>query len=955
MTTKNTTPQKRLAGSKVGAVPYQKLAVNQTKKSAQIQNPVPKKHENSRIFNQGEYPAPVAKAPASVASPISKPTSQSGLTTTQVKKSFLSSHLSKNPGLQATSEIHKTFSATPTAPTNHHSANQYLEVNRPELIWSKANEYTIPHAANGPLPMIDYTNSMSTSARNGHHEEALEGESLDDSTCETCSQSLLKPGEIETSEVVEHSEHSSTTVQADVTHPSEVAVDVDFEASSEAKDDDYFPAPNNRSEYELSFTEKDNEYPGDRIGGVKSESFEDTWSSDAEIFTSPSQRMNIEMSKPMRALNRYGDERVFMKPSTSTAAARSRHSSSIQFKDGVAEIVHSTVIGDQDGSTHSEQEDPQTVAQATAFLIRDRFVDVSGPFFQAPDLVVSEPSRLLLTEEVGSRAASTQKITICSDTYSSNGAKIPNFYYVPSDDEDSTTEKTTLKANPSKVVSPKIRSTTHSARTGCALPNFYCIPSDNEDSDLEKTRPKVKGHADEAHVAPPHSQLSDPLPDGPYTQELKSPVYTELVTQAYIMDVTASYFHSNLPHSDGNFSPKSTPQAPVMDATASNFETRLPLLDGSHELESASSDHKQSATQALSMDAATSNLDGDLGVEKTTPKVKDQGPVINVTASEFQTSLPLLDDNQAQDSTYSGCTDSTPNSASYVSQDLHYSSQPAESSYPLQFSNPGFDVAPAQNLYLGPPLFHQGHSMPPMTTDTGLNSGVESSQAISQQDSPHQQSEEPQTKNGNASFHNTDSSWDPDPVDTDKKMPMTPAVSGFTANCTYCGYRTDPSIQNRQVICSGCGPTSSIRYCSVACLLVDSLDHSRHCMNYPASDRAAYHNLPSTFFVYVLNPIMPGLGYLETPERFRQKAFSMYCSSGSFPKLFRCWMKKSGIILTAQPHSDLNEKAKRTGDYAIFRSHHTLARPRDNPNAEVIFRQDNFNLASKHCANLRQH
>ena len=130
-----------------------------------------------------------------------------------------------------------------------------------------------------------------------------------------------------------------------------------------------------------------------------------------------------------------------------------------------------------------------------------------------------------------------------------------------------------------------------------------------------------------------------------------------------------------------------------------------------------------------------------------------------------------------------------------------------------------------------------------------------------------------------------------------------------------------------------------IRYCSVACLLVDSLAHSGRCMNYPASDRAAFHRLPGTF-IYITNPIMSELGYSESPERFRQKAFSMYCSSGLFPKLFMAWMKNSTVILADQQGQnaiDPNETEKRTGDYAIFRSNVTLDPPRNNPSADVIY------------------
>ena len=124
---------------------------------------------------------------------------------------------------------------------------------------------------------------------------------------------------------------------------------------------------------------------------------------------------------------------------------------------------------------------------------------------------------------------------------------------------------------------------------------------------------------------------------------------------------------------------------------------------------------------------------------------------------------------------------------------------------------------------------------------------------------------------------------------------------------------------------------------SVACVLVDSIDHARHCLRYPAIDRSAYHNLPSQYFTYVLNPITPMLGYLETPERFRQRTFSMYCGSGTFPKLLPALMKKSKIVCPTEQGMDTDEAAKRTSDYTVFRSSALGAGPRNNPNCDVIF------------------
>ena len=169
---------------------------------------------------------------------------------------------------------------------------------------------------------------------------------------------------------------------------------------------------------------------------------------------------------------------------------------------------------------------------------------------------------------------------------------------------------------------------------------------------------------------------------------------------------------------------------------------------------------------------------------------------------------------------------------------------------------------------------------------------------------------------------------------TDRDMPQ--PLTEFTALCAQCGERTAPTVEARQVICAGCGPVVGVRYCSVACLLVDSLHHASHCVKYPAFDRATYYNLPPHYFTYVSNPITPMLGYMESPERFRQRAFSMYCSSGPFPKLLMAWMKKSTFIHPIEQGMDITEAFKKTGDYTVFRSTALGAGPRNNPNCDVI-------------------
>jgi hypothetical protein len=151
--------------------------------------------------------------------------------------------------------------------------------------------------------------------------------------------------------------------------------------------------------------------------------------------------------------------------------------------------------------------------------------------------------------------------------------------------------------------------------------------------------------------------------------------------------------------------------------------------------------------------------------------------------------------------------------------------------------------------------------------------------------------------------------------------------------CTYCQERTIASNENPVFLCSGCGPYSNIRYCSIACLLADAYGHSQRCMRLSASERYMTHDIPEP--TYETNSIVPLSGYDESAERFRQRAFSVYCSSGDFPRLFMAWAKKFNY--TRPQNFDVSESFKRTGEYAVFKSRATGPAQRSNPHADVIY------------------
>ncbi|CAG8984131.1 hypothetical protein HYALB_00006233 [Hymenoscyphus albidus] len=168
------------------------------------------------------------------------------------------------------------------------------------------------------------------------------------------------------------------------------------------------------------------------------------------------------------------------------------------------------------------------------------------------------------------------------------------------------------------------------------------------------------------------------------------------------------------------------------------------------------------------------------------------------------------------------------------------------------------------------------------------------------------------------------------------KVAIEPQPAIYNAfRCSYCQDSGTPKDVQSLVFCPGCGPTCNIRYCSTACLLADAHDHSTCCMNFPASQRLAFHDLPEQF-IYEKDPIMPLNGLPPSPEQFRQKAYMMYCNSGPFPTTLKAWAKRNSAETSLQGVDHL-EQQKRTGEYHVFRSALTTVGTRRNPGADVIF------------------
>lgn len=158
-----------------------------------------------------------------------------------------------------------------------------------------------------------------------------------------------------------------------------------------------------------------------------------------------------------------------------------------------------------------------------------------------------------------------------------------------------------------------------------------------------------------------------------------------------------------------------------------------------------------------------------------------------------------------------------------------------------------------------------------------------------------------------------------------------------TYHCTQCSISIVPTIENPMVFCPGCGPNTSYKYCSIACLLVDAYHHAGWCMNYPASVRIFPHNFPpNSPYLYETNPVISEDQTSGSREKFRQRAFSLYCRYGPFPKLSEAWCRSHPEW---QWFNDLQywDEVRCTGIYHIFSSGAFEPTDRGNPRADVLF------------------
>jgi hypothetical protein len=166
-----------------------------------------------------------------------------------------------------------------------------------------------------------------------------------------------------------------------------------------------------------------------------------------------------------------------------------------------------------------------------------------------------------------------------------------------------------------------------------------------------------------------------------------------------------------------------------------------------------------------------------------------------------------------------------------------------------------------------------------------------------------------------------------------RQTPLNTARTPYV--CSLCLEPGFATLSTPLVLCPGCGPLCNIRYCSITCLLANAYDHSYQCMNFPASQRLAFHNLP-TQFVYEKDPIMAINPWaVISAEQFRQKAFSMYGRFRPFSPVLKLGAEQN-LSKKRVTGPGILRPEQVIGDYYVFRCA-TTVEPLENSKSDVIF------------------
>ncbi|KAF7933736.1 uncharacterized protein EAE98_003445 [Botrytis deweyae] len=150
-----------------------------------------------------------------------------------------------------------------------------------------------------------------------------------------------------------------------------------------------------------------------------------------------------------------------------------------------------------------------------------------------------------------------------------------------------------------------------------------------------------------------------------------------------------------------------------------------------------------------------------------------------------------------------------------------------------------------------------------------------------------------------------------------------PDTARIPFDCTYCRGHHHATIDSPMVLCHGCGPNGGIKYCSIACLLAESLAHANVCQESVDDSETFTISRPTAHQIYYTGilaaPLTFGTTFQKSIYAYRQKVFAMYCRSGPFPKIHKAWARQNNTLPTV-PEQDAVEATKKTGSYFVFKS-----------------------------------
>lgn len=166
-----------------------------------------------------------------------------------------------------------------------------------------------------------------------------------------------------------------------------------------------------------------------------------------------------------------------------------------------------------------------------------------------------------------------------------------------------------------------------------------------------------------------------------------------------------------------------------------------------------------------------------------------------------------------------------------------------------------------------------------------------------------------------------------------------PDTARIPFDCTYCNGHHYATIDSPMVLCHGCGPNSGIKYCSIACLLAESLTHANICQESADDSEAFTISRPTAYQVYYTGilaaPLTFGTRFKKSIYAYRQKVFAMYCRRGPFPQVHIAWARRNNTLPTL-PEQDAIEATKKTGSYFVFKSALTSNNNHMNLDSTVI-------------------